>query len=415
MKLSEVYHGWWMVGGAILSQFVFLSVSQASVGVLLLPACTDLGWQAWQFTLGPGLAVAAGVLSGVYVGRYIDRHGPRLPMVVGAAVSCLCLYGVSVQADLLAFWILYFICGVAGWNSFGPFVVNSVLNKWFVANRGWALAIGSVGISLGGAVTPLVMTPLVDAFGWRSGFQALAVFSLIVVPVSFLMRRTPEDHGLSPDGATGTVTEGSLTRGEAVRTGSFWLLVVGFGLNSLALTSILVHAIPFGTEAGFSRSVAATAAAFIGVGNLASKPVWGKALRRFSPRALVLWSYASATVGVALMLTASQLALSSVLSAGCFLYGFGFGGTIPLSESVWATYFGRAHIGSIRGIGYPISAVGSSVGPVLTGLWYDHTQSYVPAFIALAAAYVSAGIFVGLSKSPADESPVDTGPSGLSR
>jgi MFS family permease len=393
-----------MVGGGILCQFVFLCISVASVGVLLLPACTDLGWKTWQFTLGSSLSVAAGVFSGIYVGRFIDRHGPRLPMLVGSVVSCVCLYGLSVQTNLLHFWLLYFLCGIAGWNSYGPLVVNAVLNKWFIVNRGWALAIGSVGISLGGVVTPVVLTPLVDMLGWRAGFQILSVFALVVVPVSFLMRRTPEDHGWLPDGSSTTPSGHEvgtgLTRNEALRTTSFWLLVTGFGLNTLALTTILVHAIPFGTEAGFTRSIAASAAAFTGIGNLTSKPVWARALTSVSPRPLVLCSYASATAGVLSMLWASQGNSQLFLYIGFFLYGFGFGGTIPLSESVWATYFGRDHIGAIRGASYPISAVGSSLGPIGVGYWFDLTYSYFPAFVALGCVYVTAGLFIGLSRAP---------------
>ena len=394
-----------MVGGAILCQFVFLSVSQASVGVLLLPACTDLGWPAWQFTLGPSLSVASGILSGAYVGKYIDRHGPRLPMLLGAVVSGVCLYGIATQSSVWAFWGLYLVCGLAGWNFFGPQIVNPVLTKWFVAKRGWALAVGSIGISFAGMVTPVVMTPLVDTFGWRAGFMALSAFAFLVVPVSFLMRRTPEDHGWAPDGHSTSLsrpheTEQSLTRAEAVRTVSFWLLVIGFGLNTMAMITILVHAIPFVTDAGFSRTAAALAVSFTGIGNLSSKAVWGRALQQIRPKTLVLTAYTSSIVGLICMLYAASTGTQIFLTIGFFLYGFGFGGTIPLSESLWTSYYGRTHIGAIRGLSYPISSIGSSIGPVLVGFWFDYSQSYTSAFVALGIAYAGAGLFVGLSKSP---------------
>ena len=399
-----------MVGGTIICQFVFLSVSQASVGVLLLPACNDLGWTVGQFALGPSLAVLVGIISGAPIGKYIDRHGPRLPMFFGASFSTLCLFGLAIQSTVWAYWTLYLVSGLVGWNLFGPQIVNPVLTKWFVAKRGWALAVGSVGISLGGMVTPIVMTPLVDAFGWRAGYLALALFALMVIPVSFIMKRTPEDHGWSPDGYTDShssleETEPSLTRSEAVRTASFWLLVIGLGLNTMAIISVLVHGIPYVTNSGFSRITAAFAVSFIGIGNLSSKVVWARALQSVHPKILVLAAYTSSITGLIFTLYAGNTSTQSFLTTGFFLFGFGFGGTIPLSESLWAVYFGRQHIGAIRGISYPISAVGSSIGPVLVGLWFDYSQSYTAAFVALCIAYTCAALLVGLSRSPNRDNP----------
>ncbi|MBS10812.1 MAG: hypothetical protein CME19_04325 [Gemmatimonadetes bacterium] len=399
----RIFYGWWMVGGAILSQFAFLSLSQAGVGVLLLPACRDLGWQTWQFTLGSSIAVSASLLSGTSIGRYVDVHGPRIPMLVGAIVASGCLYGLAVQKSLIAFWVLHLIAGLVGWNCFGPQVINPVLTKWFVRNRGWALAFGSIGISLTGMLTPIALTAIVDASGWRTGFISLSIFALAVIPVSLLMRRTPEDYGWLPDGGPPTAksrSEHSLTRPEAVRTSTFWLCVLGFGLNTTALITILVHAIPFATNAGFSRESAAVAVAFTGLGNLSSKAVWGKTLTRIHPKKLVLLAYAISTTGVVAMLGAAESADHTLLSIGFLLYGFGFGGTIPLTESLWATYFGRAHIGAIRGLSYPISSIGSSVGPVLIGLWYDHSDSYVSAFSAMGVTYVGAALSIALTRSP---------------
>jgi len=58
---------------------------------------------------------------------------------------------------------------------------------------------------------------------------------------------------------------------------------------------------------------------------------------------------------------------------GFFCYDFGLGGTIPLSEFNWACYFGRRHIGAIRGEGNPPTPLMHAVAPVLVGVWFDVT------------------------------------------
>jgi len=381
---NSSFYGWRIVGSALLCQFAFMSVSQAIVGIFMGPVTAELGWAVWQYTLGPSLAVGMGALSGVYAGPVVDRQGPRRLMLIGALISALCCYGLSRQETLWLYLTFYLIAGLVGWNFFGPLVVNATINKWFIRRRGWALALGSIGISLAGLITPLTMTAIVDSQGWRIGYMVLALFVLvIVVPMALIMRRTPEDHDLVPDGAVANSIadrdnfqpEGpSLTRSEALRTQSFWLLVAGFGLNQAALSSVLVHAIPFATAALFTRQNAALALTVNGLGNLLSKAVWGYCLPRIEPRRLVMIAYSTSALGVAAMLWAAYTSEIRYLLIGFFCYGFGFGGTIPLSEYLWATYFGRAHIGAIRGIGQPVSTVGAMLGPILVGLWYDYAQ-----------------------------------------
>ena len=406
------FYGWWIVAGAVVSQFTWMGIGPAVVGVFLRPVVDDLGWQVWQFTLATSIAAATGALSGIVAGEVVDRRGPRPLMLLGTAVTTLCFIGLSVQSDLWIFLALYAITGFAGWTLFGPLVVNAAVSKWFVERRGWALAIGSIGVSLAGMISPVTVTFVVDTWDWRVGYAALGVFvTLAIVPVAFVMRRTPEDYGMRPDGDGGDdaaqaslspsgAEPSSLTRSQALRTSGFWLLTVGFGLNFVAMMTILVHAIPFATDAGFSRAVASAALAVNGLGNLSSKVFWGYGLQRFDARLAAAGAYLISSVGVALMIVAGATGQWAVLFPGFFLYGFGFGGTIPLSEFLWARYFGRRHIGAIRGIGNPIAVVGTGVGPVLAGAWFDLSGTYNPAFIAAIAVYMAAATVIVTSRPP---------------
>ncbi len=416
---SRFFYGWWIVVAAVLLQFTHMSVSAATISVFLRPVVEELGWQVWQFTLGSSLTLVSGALAGVVIGGLVDRYGARLPALGGALVAALCLYGMGRQSSLWLFLSLHVYAGLIGWTLFGPFVVNTVINKWFIRRRGWALAIGSSGISLGGLIAPYAMTLAVDSWGWRNGyfFQALFVLA-IVVPVAFLLRRSPEDAGLRPDGDTdasgeeggqpGAEETPSLTRAQAVRTSGFWLLLAGYGLNWTALSSVLAHAVPFATDANFTRTAASLALAVNGLGNLLSKAVWGYCLQRFEARLLAAVAFSLGAGGVAMMLLSAALGGAAsggnlagiLLFAGFFCYGFGFGGTIPIGEYLWAGYFGRAHIGAIRGFSLPLMNVGPIVGPVLVGVGYDLQGSYRDAFLVIIAVYLLAALLVAVSRAP---------------
>jgi len=408
---SRLYYGWWIVLGAILCNFAFLSVSQSAIGVFTLPMVDDLGWKVWQYTLGPSIAIGTGAFSSIVVGSILDKRGPKPLIFTGASMSAVCLVLLGIQSSLMVYLFVYLIAGFVGWNLFSPFVVNSAVNKWFVRKRGWALALGSSGISLGSLVTPLILTGVVDNFGWRSGYFSLgALILILVIPVSFFMRRTPEDYGLLPDGVddyddhvSSDIPESEFrpfNRSQAIKTSSFWLLVFGFAFIAAGLACVLIHAIPFSQESGFARTVGAIGISVNGLANLSSKPVWGFAMQRFHPRFLVVVAYTISSIGVSLMLVSGPISLIPMLLVGFFLYGFGFGGTIPLSESLWARYFGRAHIGSIRGITQPIRILGTAVAPVLVGLLFDITDTYRPGFVLVIGALLLGAILVFFSREP---------------
>ena len=429
-RFRKPFYGWWIVAAAIVSQFTWMAAGPTVVGVFLNPVVEETGWLVWQFTLGTSLAGVMGAVSGVFVGQMVDRRGPRLPMLVGVAVSLACFIGLAKQSSLWMFLALHAALGLLGYNLFGSLVASSAVSKWFVARRGWALAVGSVGVSLAGIIAPVAMTWAVDAWGWRAGYAALGAFvALAVTPAAFAMRRAPEDYGLSPDGArTASASTSSpsasadsaptraeapsLDRRRAVRTRAFWLLTFGYMLNYAALTAVLIHAIPFATESGFARAVAASALAVNGFGNLASKVVWGYGLQRFETRLLAFAAFSASSAGVALMVIAARMGTDAtalggaipisqlILFCGFFIWGFGFGGTIPISEFIWARYFGRRHIGAIRGLSNPISIVGTGVGPILMGAWRDAAGEYGAAFLAAICFYMAGAALIGMSREP---------------
>ena len=420
--MNKPFYGWWIVLGAILCLFVSGSIGHFVSGVFMRPVVEDLNWKIWQYTLGSSLSMAAGTISGLVIGNIVDSRGPRLIMFIGAFVSMGCLLLLSIQSNLLVFLSVYCIGGLMGWNLFSPLVINSTVSKWFVRQRGWALAISSVGVSMGGLISPMAMTIAVDNLGWRAAYVILALSVIvIIVPIAFIMRRRPEDYGFLPDGDTPTdnlpgsahpylLTSGnpqlletdaqSFQRHQAIRTKDFWLLFIGYGFNGAALMSVLIHAIPFMTDIGFTRSVAAAAITVNGLGNLTSKAVWGYGLQKIKPRRLAMTAFSISSLGVTLIFISSTNEGTSILFLGFLLYGFGYGGTIPLSEFLSAKYFGRVHIGSINGAGRPITTLGSAVGPLLIGYWYDMTNDYRPAFLAIIATFLAGAILISISREP---------------
>lgn len=393
-----------------------MSLGQAIPGVFMEPITNEFGWPISQFYVGISCGTIAGGVMAVIVGPLVDRHGPRRLMIIGAICCSLGMFALSNLSTLWQFIMFQIFCSALGWTFFSPLVVNTTVNKWFVKNRGWALAIGSAGISMAGIITPKAMTLVVDNFSWRTGYETLSIAVLIIIiPAALMTRSRPENYGLLPDGIDPNETSASLsearaaiaaddqqsyTRYQAIRSKSFWLLIIGFGLNGAALTSVLLHAIPFATASGFTRAVAAWGVSINGLGNLSSKAVWGWSLQKIHGRTLVAIAFSISSTGVLILIGAAQTSSMPLLFLGFYFYGFGFGGSVPLSEFLFARYFGRKNIGAIRGIGVPVSLICSAGAPILTGVWFDFVGSYTGAFAGIIALYIAGAIVINASKEP---------------
>ena len=112
--------------------------------------------------------------------------------------------------------------------------------------RGIVISIAAMGVSFGGVVLTPLATWLVDTIGWRDAWVWLGVAATtLTLPLALIMRRAPEDHGLHPDGFSAEqIAQGrgerarlelaaSFSRREAVRTFSFYALVIAFGFFSI--------------------------------------------------------------------------------------------------------------------------------------------------------------------------------------
>ena len=64
--------------------------------------------------------------------------------------------------------------------------------------------------------------------------------------------------------------------------------------------------------------------------------------------------------------------------------GLAFGGIFAILPVVYADYFGRNSIGSIRGATHPVVVASNAVGPLYAGFLFDINGNYDLVFISFA-------------------------------
>ncbi len=387
-----------------------------SISVFVTPMEAELGWN--RTTIFGALTVRALVAGGLspLIGPLFDtKNGPRLLSIATALFMGISLMGLRWVHEVWQFYLLFGGLGAMANVGGGVVLVEAIVPKWFIRRRGRAVAMASMGGALG-PIFPVVVHGAVVAFGWRDAWFVLGAFSMIaMLPLAFLIRTSPEDMGLLPDGDVAQeedpnpvastanrpvvrrTEEVSLTRGEAVRTRSFWLLVLTFSITSLGVQGFLPNWLPYFQDIGFSATTGAMVLTVYGLFVLPARFLWGFLAERYSVRYLLMIQHILTALGVVLLLSIGNMGM--LLLFAVFM-GLAYGGYVPLQRLIYPIYYGRAHLGAIRGTMRPALTLASAAGPLVIAGLYDIRGSYTLAFTVVMSTWLVAGLLFFLAKPP---------------
>ena len=379
---------------------------------------SEFGWSRSAFAGALSLATILGSILAVGFGPAVDRFGPRWLTVAGFTIIGGSLMLMPLISQL---WHFYFLLvfgrmvhmGVVGLS------MTVITSKWFVAKRGRAVAISGVGNRVGSAVTPVYAQILVSAAGWRAAVVAVGIMVWVVslIPSALFLRRQPEDMGLHPDGISdeeaaarrerslaGSTSRGvrdvSYTLAEVLRMPAFYLLVVGLSLGFMVAVTTSLHIIPHLTDTGLSPEEAVAVMSVSAIAGALGSLAFGFVAERVTSRVAVVANAVISAVAFVWLLNVDSFLMAM---AWGILYGVVLGGTFILHQIVMADYFGRASLGTIRGVVLPFQSIMQAGGPVAAGLAYDITDTYSQVFGLFVVLSVVAAVLVLASKPPTQQ------------
>ena len=381
--------------------FSTMATGTLNYGLFVLPMQHELALSRATFGwMQTTRRLSAGVLS-FAVGWLIDRYGPRVYIPVAAVMIGGCLILVGMSSHAWQFILLFGLIGVSGLAAPNGIVTSVPVAKWFVRKRGRALAFATAGQGISGIVFLPVTQWLIDGYGWRSAWQILALlFMVISIPASALfLRRQPEDLGLRVDGAPPDAPESddSVARSprptdsepiwtvrQAFGTATMWKLLAVFALAGVAQGGASFHRIPYFVEKSYDPLLVSWSFAADAGGAAAFALVSGWLADRIPIRFLAAASFSGFIVAILLMIYVASV---ETMFLSTIVFGCSVGIGMIVHTYIFAAYYGRAFLGSIRGIVMPVNLLSAGLGAPLVGYLHDYTGSYLPAWWTLLAIY----------------------------
>ena len=182
-----------------------------------------------------------------------------------------------------------------------------------------------------------------------------------------------------------------------MRTKCLWLLLIGFNVTGVAISGVFLHFYPYLELKNFSSGIGASALTTMALFAALVKIPWGLLTERIHVRQCITWCYTGCALSLIILIYSRSVPLVFLFT---FAYGVTMGGDMVLRELVWANYFGRTFLGTIRGVVMPVNLISMAGGPFFGALLRDITGDYqLPYTIFLIAAIVGT-VFIFLAKPP---------------
>ena len=366
------------------------------VSVFVDQFISDLGLSRSQVSTGYLIGTLIAALGLPRIGQYIDRAGVRRAMTyigIGFGVALVAMAGVQGIVMLTIGFLAIRLLGQGA-----LMLVSTVsVTLWFERRRGTALGIFSTGTAVIMATVPVVLSLIIDGWGWRIAWITAGIsIWLVVIPIARIgMIDRPADVGQVPDGSAVDSKRPArdqalvdATRGEAIRTTRFWILLGASATVGLLSTALNFHQISLLTEAGLT----ATEAAVMFLPQVIGATVAGFAFGYLSDRLTGRWLI---PISMALLVVSLLSAASLSTSAIVVLYAVSLGAAGGAMRSVSATllprWFGVRHIGEIQGTASFINVASTALGPVAFSVVHAATGGYDVAATWFAVLPLLAG------------------------
>ena len=279
-------------------------------------------------------------------------------------------------------------------------IPTTLVALWFVRLRGRVMALNSLGSVASQAAFPPLVHLLISAFGWRNAWVILALFvwGLLLLPSILLVRRSPESVNLLPDGRPReleqrslppSIREVSFTLREAIGTRVFWLLMLAGSSNSLISTALVFHHVSVLGSRGLDVGVAASALSVMAPGALAGTFLAGFLCDKYPNRYVLV-------AGQVVLICAMLLTFEMDRSWLAILYGgaLGLASEILMTAVavIWPNYYGREHLGAIRGVVTAGMVASAALGPLPFGFLFDILNDYTVAVLIFLALPIASAV-----------------------
>jgi MFS family permease len=385
-RQMNVRYGWVMVGIGALMSCVAVG-AMMSLAVFLQPITQATGWSRTGVSSAMTLNFLIMGAAGFGWGALNDRYGTRPVVLAGALLLGLGLVLASRATTPLQFLLAY---GVIVGLSAGSFVVPmmTAVTAWLPNNRSIAVSLVSAGIG----VAPMTISPLAAwlliSHDWRGAQLIIGLLAwALLIPAALFVRQPP----VAPQNGPASSVAAPVKVSDALVSAPFIVLAATFFACCATHAGPIFHTISYAVACGIPTIAAVSIYSLEGLAGLGGRVVLGILGDRYGAKRVLIAGLMVQALGAGSFVFVNRLEDFYAVAA---VFGFAYGGVMPLYAVLARDYFGQQIMGTVLGAAAMVSSLGMALGPSVGGWVYDtfggYTWLYLGSFaIGLGAVAIA--------------------------
>lgn len=400
--MEEFKKGWGPLLAATIGMVCgIMTATNYSQGFFVGAVTTEFGWSRPQFFLSYTVLMCMGLICGPIIGSLAGKHGVRMLGIIGLIGHALGYVILSFNNGSLLMWYASFAAlAILGAGSL-PIIWTAILNDYFLAHRGKAIGITMTGTGIGAFILPPITTFLIDAYGWRTAYQAIGIGALLISLPIVLTLFKPKIAKSNNDTQHKVNSDWGLDRREAMRTKQFWILGAVLFLTVIVVVGLLSNFKPILVSKGLHGGTIAWVASILGLTIMVGRLLVGALIDKFWAPAVASVIFLMPIISILLLVQMPGSVLVAVLVA--LTLGLAAGAELDLLAYLTSKYFGPLHYSRVFGCIFAFFAVGAGIGPPIfggVGQAYGYDSILL---VSIGALLISIILFLLMGKYPVQE------------
>ena len=341
------------------------------------------------YTLGTGASAALMV----WAGGLTDRFRVR---ALGTVILLMLMGACLFMALNPVWWLLPLVIFALRFTGQGmtSHIAVVAMSRWFIATRGKALSVATLGFAAGEALLPLIFVALMIHYDWRLLWGLAGLIAVAGIPVLLMLlrrERTPQSmaHLSQSSGMEGR----HWTRAQTLRHFLFWFMVPALLGPAAFNTAFFFHQVHFAEVKGIAHvELVAMFPFYTGV-SIAAMVLSGWALDRIGTHRMIPFMQLPMVAAFLLFAYANGPVATFM---GFFFLALTTGMNTTLPNAFWAEFYGTGNLGSIKAMAAAIMVLGSAIGPGLTGMGIDLGLGIEAQYVLVAGYFVFASAMMAI-------------------
>ncbi|WP_374135078.1 MFS transporter [Sphingomonas sp.] len=376
-------------------------IDRQVIGILKPTLSAEFGWSETDYADIVFAFQTAYALGLLIAGRVIDRVGVRWGYAIAVVVWSAFGMAHAAASSVATFAAARFGLGLGEAGNF-PAAIKATADWFPKRERALATGILNSGSNIGAIATPLMVPPLVLAWGWQSAFLITGAVGIIWVAIWLLVYRAPDGNARVSDAELAHIRSDPPEQTEPIAWRSLlryrqtWAFAIAKFLTD-PIWWFFLFWLPdfFGKNYGLDLKTFGPALVAIyvvaDVGSIGGGWLSSHLIKRG-------WTINAGRKTAMLVCAVCVLPVSAAIYAENLGVAVAIIGLAAAAHQGWSAnlftlasdVMPRRAVGSVVGIGGMAGAVGGMAMSKYAGYVLDNVGSYTPIFLAIGSMYLIA-------------------------